>query len=288
MKIVRLIPYGFCFGVINAYNKTMNIINNNPDRKIYMLGWLVHNNEVINELSKKGVIILDDKNTSRYELVKSINDFNAILILSAHGTPKDVIELAREKKLEIHDLTCKFVYKTHEIIINKINEGYDVLFIGKKNHPETIAILNINQNIRLIESEDDINKLSIKNKKIFCTNQTTLGKIFFQKTITLLRSKYPYIEVENDICDATNLRQEAVLNMSSDIDICIIIGDARSSNCNELYKLAKIRVKDSYIVQNLDDLENIDFSQKKKCAITAAASTPSWLIDNIVEKLENF
>lgn len=282
MKIIKLIPQGFCFGVSYAYKQTLKIIEENPCKKIYMLGWLVHNKNVVDELEKKGLIVLDDKLKSRYDLVNDIQEENAILILSAHGTAQNVLELAKAKKLQIFDLTCKYVYKTHNLIKEKLKNEYEIIFIGKSNHPETNAILNIDKNINLVTNIDDIEKLNIKTNKLFCTNQTTLGKLFFQNIIDELMSKYPYLEYENDICTATDMRQDAVLKMDSDVDICLIIGDKRSSNCNELFKIAKQKVNDSYIVENLDDLTESMFENKQKCAITAAASTPNYVVESII------
>ncbi len=283
MIIKKLIPQGFCYGVISAYNTTLKVIEKNPHKKIYMLGWLVHNEKVIDQLKDKGVIILDDSNTSRYNLINQFNTVdNAMLILSAHGTDANVIKLAQNKGFEIVDLTCKYVYKTHHIIKEKISQGYEIVFIGKINHPETNAILTISPNLHLIQNEDDIKNLSLQDKKIFCTNQTTLSQYKFDHMLDLLKKKYPHIEIVNDICDATKIRQDAVIKMDKEIDICLVIGDNKSSNSKELYELAKTKVE-AYLINDIKDVDLDWFKNKHCCAITAGASTPSFLIEQIIK-----
>ncbi len=289
MKIIKLIPQGFCYGVTYAYNQTKKIIQENPNKKIYMLGWLVHNQLVVEEFKQLGLIILDDKEKTRYELINSLteNVKNNILLLSAHGTDNNTIALAKQKGFEIYDLTCKYVYKTHHVIHEKINDGFNIIFVGKKLHPETLAIKSISPNIKIIESATDIKDLTFKQgEKIFCTNQTTLGINYLENIFKELIVKYPNIQFQNDICDATSQRQLAVINMDKDIDICIIVGDKRSSNCNELLKIANKKVT-SYLVSKIEDINPLWFKNKKKCAVTAGASTPSYLIEKIIIFLSN-
>lgn len=288
MEIIKLIPNGFCYGVITAYKNTLSLIENNKSKKIYMLGWLVHNQKVIDELIQRNVIILDDDKETRLEIINKFDDNlkDSILILSAHGTDHNVIKIAKDKGFIIYDYTCKFVYKTHNIIKEKIDNDYEIIFIGKKNHPETNAILKINNKIILIENEDDINRLNINKTKIFCTNQTTISQYQFSYLLDLLKLKFNNIEFQNDICDATKVRQDAIINMPKDVDICIVIGDNKSSNSNELYNLSKKIINDSYIINDVYEINNSWFKNKKKCAITAGASTPANLIVTIISEIE--
>ncbi len=287
MKIEILVPNGFCYGVITAYNIAMKTINENPDKNIYMLGWLVHNEKVINEFIEKGIKVIDDKNIDRYDLVNNLPyDKNGILIFSAHGTSEDVIELAKNKGYKIIDLTCKYVYKTHHVIKQKMNENKNIIFIGKKHHPETNAILKNFKDVILIENIDDIKKIKFDNQKeYFCTNQTTISQYQFNDIINKLVKINKNIEFQNDICDATKIRQDAVINMSSEIDICIIVGDKKSSNTNELYKLANNKVE-SYKINDINEINFNWFNNKKCCAITAGASTPRNLINDVINVID--
>lgn len=282
MKTTLLVPNGFCYGVITAYNKTLETIKNNLNKKIYMLGWLVHNKKVVDEFIQHGVQILDDSKKSRLEIIEEFDDVaNSILILSAHGTELKVIELAKKKGFEIVDLTCKYVYKTHDVIKEKFEAGYNVFFIGKKKHPETIAILNRFKNVKLIENINDLQSVDFyDDQKYFCTNQTTISQYQFDDITNELKNKCKDIEFQNDICDATKIRQDAVINMDPSIDICIVIGDKKSSNTDELYKIASQKVE-SYKINDLKDIDQKWFDNKNHCGITAGASTPRFLIDKI-------
>ena len=141
MIIKKIIPQGFCYGVMSAYQQTLQTIKDNPHKKIYMLGWLVHNQKIIDDLEARGVCVLDDQACSRYAIIDALPpQKDAILILSAHGTDNQVQLLAKQKGFQVVDLTCKYVYKTHQLIKEKIATGYQVLFIGKAHHPETNAI----------------------------------------------------------------------------------------------------------------------------------------------------
>lgn len=287
MKIEKLIPTGFCYGVMYSYKSTLEIISKNPDKKIYMLGWLVHNQYVISELLSHNLIILDDKDQTRYELINNFPKVeNAILILSAHGTDIKTINLAKSKGFEIHDLTCRYVYKTHDIIKQKLSEGYEILFIGKHNHPESNAILSIDDGIKLVSSIECIDQLNLNKPKLFCTNQTTFNIQILNDIVKKLQDINRDIIFENEICNATKMRQNTIINMSPTVDVCIIIGDLKSSNANELYEISKNKVS-TYFITNVVDIHLEWFINKKHCVIAGAASTPIFLIEQVYNYLLN-
>lgn len=281
MKIEKLMPTGFCYGVMHSYKSTLEIIENNPDKKIYMLGWLVHNQYVVNELLSHNLIILDDKKESRYDIINHFEKVhNAILILSAHGTDTKTINLAISKGFEIHDLTCKYVYKTHDIIKQKLSDDCEILFIGKLNHPESNAILAIDDGIKLISSIECIEKLDLNKSKLFCTNQTTFNTQTLKDIVDKLQELNATIIFENEICNATKMRQNTIINMSSTVDVCLIIGDTKSSNATEMYELSKSKVS-TYFITGSEDIKLEWFENKKHCVIAGAASTPIFLIDQV-------
>lgn len=284
MKVIKLIPNGFCFGVSNAYNKALKISNANQNVNIYMLGWLVHNENVINDLKENKIICLDDLNINRYDIIKNLKyQKGDILLLSAHGTDEKTIALAKEKKFEVFDLTCKFVVVIHQIIKEKIKDGFNILFIGKKGHPESNAVLSIDDKIILLENVDDVKKIN-KNIKYFCTNQTTISLDFLKKINDELIKNNISFDIRNDICNSTKLRQNAIINMDSNIDICIVIGDKRSSNTIELYNIAKKQV-DSYLVSNIKDIDLKWLINKKYVALTSGASSPNMIVDEVYNYL---
>ncbi|MGL4950571.1 MAG: 4-hydroxy-3-methylbut-2-enyl diphosphate reductase [Mycoplasma sp.] len=285
MLVEKIMPIGFCYGVTKSYETTKQIIQQNPNKKIYMLGWLVHNKSVIDELLKLGVIIIDDSKDSRFNIIQKFEQqTNSILILSAHGTDYKVIEAAKLKGFEVFDLTCKFVSKTHEIIKQKLSEGYSIYFIGKKGHPETNAILSIDNSIKLIDSIESLKMFDLSQEKVFCTNQTTFNASVLDEIVTNMKDINENILFENDICNATRIRQTAIANIDPGFDICLIIGDQKSSNANELYNISLSKVE-SYQINSFEDINITWFEGKKKCGIIGAASTPSWIIDKIYNKL---
>lgn len=281
-----LTPQGFCYGVIKAINSLKKIVQENPNKKIYLLGWLVHNQKVIDEIINLGIILIDDRNESRYDAILNLPKVkNSILILSAHGTSKKVIEIAKSKNFEIIDLICKYVQKTHEIIEMKINEGFQIIFIGKKFHQETIAIKLNYPKINLIENIPDLKRLD-KSKRYFCTNQTTLSIYDFAKIKCYLLNSFKNIEIQNDICNATTIRQEQVMRLNSTTDLLIVVGDPRSSNSTELFKIGSAKIKNTYFINSVNEINKKWFINIKKVSITSGSSTPSYLTHKIIEEIK--
>ena len=174
MIINKLNPQGYCNGVKRAINICLEALENpNTKKPIYLLGSVIHNKYVNEEFIKKGAIILEDKNKTRYELLDQINE--GTIIISAHGVSPKVIAKAKDKNLNIIDTTCPNVSIIHNNIIKYLNEGYTCLYIGTNKHPECEGILEINSNIININNITDINNLNINNDKIYITNQTTLS-----------------------------------------------------------------------------------------------------------------
>lgn len=287
MQISKLIPSGFCYGVQRSIDKINSIINEYPSKQVFLLGWLVHNKQIIDNLIEQGVNLLDDAQTSRYDLVKSLPKTTCqdIIILSAHGTDSQTIDLAKQKGYQVFDLTCPFVYKTHLLINNKLNQDYSIIFIGKKYHPETLAILKINPTIKLVTNVYDIENLNLDSKKIFCTNQTTLSIFEIKELIDQLKIKYPTIEFVNDICDATTKRQEALIQQAPNFDLIFIVGDKKSSNANELLKIAN-EFSNGILITKKDDIALPMLENKQRILVACAASCPESLVDDVIEYLK--
>lgn len=287
MKLIKITPQGFCSGVINAFEITKNVVKNNPDKKIYMIGWIVHNEYVVKEMMSLGVIVLDDRKSDRKSLVNSIDPTNEpIVLFSAHGTDPKIIELATKRGLRVIDLTCVYVENTHDLIREKLSENYKVLYIGVNNHPETAAALSLSTKIILLEYPQDVDKLEIKeNEKIFVTNQTTISIYEFYGIIKALRTKYKNIEFRNDICNATNERQEALMNFVDNLDLVIVVGDKRSNNSLKLVSVAKNKNVESYLVSHVSDLKDHWFLNKKVVGITSGASTPDYLTEAVIKEI---
>ncbi len=288
MKITKITPRGFCKGVVDAWMLTKKARQDFPTARIIMIGQLVHNQEMIENVKKENIEIIDDTNTSRLEIVKNLEpDNNTVLIFSAHGTDEQAITLANKKGFKIIDATCIYVSKTRNIIKEKIVQGFEIIFIGKQNHPETLAILSINNNIIFLENKNDINHYSFdKNKNYFLTNQTTISIYDFYEIIKELKKLIPHLVCENEICTATQERQEAIINMDKSIDLLIVVGDKKSNNSTKLAELGLKQNVESYLISNKDDIKPYWFNNKKHIGITSGASTPTWVTNDVIKYVE--
>ncbi len=284
MKIKKVIPSGYCKGVINAIEIAKKARRDNMDAPIYILGMIVHNSYVTEALNTLDIITLDDKKKNKEELLDEID--SGIVIFTAHGIAESIKEKATNKGLTIIDASCSDVIKTQDIIKEKIKEGFNVLYIGKKNHPEALAVLSISQNIHLISSIDDIKKTQIP-EPIFVTNQTTMSIFEIRNINEKIKEKWPKAIICEEICNATSMRQKAIMNLKN-CDLLYVVGDPRSNNTNKLKQIAldsgikKVRMIETAkeIDENDLDVENI--------YITAGASTPTYLTNQVIECLNNY
>ena len=285
MEVKRVVPSGYCKGVVNAIKLAKKTRLENPHDDIYILGMLVHNSFVSDELASLGIITLDDSFKSKEELLDEVNE--GIIIFTAHGISDKIKNKAAAKGLRYVDATCVDVLKTQNIIRQHLDDGYEVIYFGKKNHPEAEAVLSISDRIHLITSEEDILKLDLKGKKLFLTNQTTMSYLELKDLIGKVKEIYPDIKIQKEICNATSSRQEAISKLE-DCDLLYVVGDSKSNNTNKLVDIAKkqgiekVLLIHSYKDIKKDDLHNID-----KVYVTAGASTPPALIDEVISCLKN-
>lgn len=286
MKISKITPRGFCKGVVDAYSQCKKIANLYPDNKKYLIGWLVHNKKIIQELEELGIETKDDTKNSRENIIDSIpiieGEPTPIVIFSAHGTNKKIIDKAKDKGFIILDTTCKFVTLTHEIINKKLSQGYKIIYIGVKNHPETISTLSISKDIILVENENDVTKIDNISDSIFVTNQTTISIYEFENITKLLAAKFTNIEFKNDICNAAKERQDAIINMPNDIDLLIVIGDQKSNNSKKLVEIGKMKNIESHLVWDVSEINMDWFKNKNHFAITSGCSTPTWFTNYVI------
>lgn len=282
MEIIIGKNAGFCFGVSNAVNKTEEILNENE--KIYCLGELVHNKQVIEELEKKGL-----------SFIEKIEDAKDNVIIRAHGETIETYEKAKKLNLNVLDLTCPKVLKIHNIATEYAKKGYYIFLIGQKEHPETIGTISYcTKNSCIIENEEDIKrsleKLYNSNvDKLLVISQTTYSIEKFNNIILIINSKLKdsiSLEIKNTICNATKLRQEETKEMASKVDIMIIIGGKNSSNTKKLYQISSKYCKKSILIETKEEL-NLDYIRSfNKIGIMAGASTPKKSIENVVELLK--
>ena len=282
MKINKIEPQGYCHGVINAISIANKILEDeNTIKPIYFLGSIIHNNHVIKEFEDKGIITIDEKGKTRLELLDKID--KGTVIFSAHGVSNSVYQKAKEKGLNIIDATCPMVKLVHNKILKYLDLGYECIYIGTPNHPECEGVLGLSDKIHFITNTLDVKNLNIDSSSIYVTNQTTLSIYDIKEIFKELKDKYPNILIDDKICNATTIRQEAMANQEK-VDLCIVVGDLKSSNTK---KLRDVSIKYANINTVLcEDLNSLDKSLLNNCksvSISSGASTPPYLVDEIIE-----
>ncbi len=285
MKIEVIEPSGYCSGVTNAIKIALSAKKDNPNSKIIILGQLVHNKHVEQFLLDHQIETYKGTVDSSY--IDSL-DSNTIAIFTAHGHDKKLESYLLDKNIKFYDATCPKVNVTHEKILKEINDGHDVIYIGKKNHPETNGALSISKNILLYEGVDSL--AGIKDTSPLVINQTTLNIKELEDIYKDILSKIPNARIEKEICPTTRLRQEAIININNDVDAILIVGDTSSSNTNRLLEIANTYHKDKYIklISSVNDICVDDLANKNYLAISSGASTPKELINEIVNYLNNY
>ncbi|MBJ6362199.1 4-hydroxy-3-methylbut-2-enyl diphosphate reductase [Paenibacillus sp. GCM10012307] len=287
MEIVKISPRGYCYGVVDAMVLALQAAQN-PElpRPIYILGMIVHNSHVTDAFEREGVITLDGEN--RLEILEQIE--RGTVIFTAHGVSPEVRKRAREKGLTVVDATCPDVTKTHDLIREKTAEGYKIIYIGKKAHPEPEGALGIApEHVYLIEKEEEIDRLELDGDRILVTNQTTMSQWDIKHLISRVLDKYPQAEVHNEICLATQVRQEAVAGQAGQADLCIVVGDPRSNNSNRLAQVSEeIAGVKSYRISDLSELKREWLDGVERVAVTSGASTPTPITKEVIAWLEQY
>lgn len=283
MIVKKIIPCGYCKGVINAINLAKQTKELNKNSPIYILGMIVHNKHVVKELQDLGIITLDTSIKPKEDWIDSIDE--GIIILTAHGTPYSIKEKIINKGLKLIDATCKDVLKTEEIIDKYSKLNYQVLYYGIKNHPESISATSISKNVILIENEKDIEKCEINKKSVFI-NQTTMSSIKAKELFSSIKKQISQIEYIDGTCNATDSRQNAIRNLK-DCDVLYIIGDKASNNTNKLKDIAnECSIKKVFLIDNKSEINIKDLTINDNVYVTAGASTPPNLIDETIEYLK--
>lgn len=287
MEVLRISPRGYCYGVVDAMVLARQAASNlDLPRPIYILGMIVHNSHVTHSFEDEGIITLDGPN--RLEILNQVD--KGTVIFTAHGVSPEVRKMARDKGLTTVDATCPDVTKTHDLIKEKSAEGYQIIYIGKKGHPEPEGAIGIApESVHLIEKEDEIENLNIPNGKIIITNQTTMSQWDIKNIMRKLLEKYPGAEVHNEICLATQVRQEAVAEQAGQADLVIVVGDPRSNNSNRLAQVAEeIAGVTAYRVADVSEIKQEWLKGVNKVAVTSGASTPTPITKEVITYLEQY
>lgn len=282
MEIILADNAGFCFGVNNALKTVFQLIEKN-EKPIYTLGPIIHNEQMVNYLEKQGVVTLYDLDD-----VKNIHGDTADLIIRAHGIPPYIYEkLKNYDNLSIIDRTCPYVQKIHRLVSKKYKEGYNIIIVGDKQHPEVIGINGeCEDNAIIINNIEDIDNLGELKGKICVVSQTTFNQNKWETLASKLKEKYNDIEFFNTICNSTSIRQKEAEEIAKKVDMMIVIGGRNSSNTNKLYEICKTYCKETYKIETPGELPPVNINKIKKIGITAGASTPDWIIKEVLRKME--
>lgn len=288
MEVIKISPRGYCYGVVDAMVMARQAAQNlDLPRPIYILGMIVHNSHVTNSFEDDGIITLDGHN--RLDILDKVD--KGTVIFTAHGVSPEVRKMARAKGLTTVDATCPDVTKTHDLIKEKVDEGCEIIYIGKKAHPEPEGAVGIApEHVHLIEKEDEIAGLSISpSSRIVITNQTTMSQWDIKHIMRKLLETFPGAEVHNEICMATQVRQEAVAEQAGQCELVIVVGDPRSNNSNRLAQVSEeIAGVTAYRIADVSELNTEWLKGITKVGVTSGASTPTPITKEVINYLEQY
>ena len=274
---------GFCSGVARAYQLVSSLNMNSAKSPVYILGHLVHNEDVVKKVKEKGI-----REISRKEFFNDQSKKIGTLIITAHGVEPNIYQLAKKRKIEVLDTTCPKVIKVQKLAQSFAKRNYEIVLVGDKNHNEVEGINAWgNGKAKIISSEDDFGKIKfLEDKKIVVLSQTTQSEDFFQKVAQLVKQEFPQARILSTLCDATHKRQEEIKKLARKSDVVIIIGSKTSANSRRLFEIASLINSQSYFISNAQGINKRWFSQAKKITVTAGASTPDWIIKDVINKLK--
>ena len=275
MEVVVAEHAGFCFGVTKAVDTVYEQISNKK-QNIYTFGPIIHNEIVVSDLESKGVKVIED-----VDGLKGVTE--GTVIIRSHGVTKEVHARLEKTGLEIIDATCPFVKRIHRIVEEESLKGKSIIVVGSKSHPEVEGIVSYaNGPVYVVESPEMAEKFSAdKNADYTVVSQTTFNKNKFQETIEILHNYGYNINIVNTICNATDERQTEAEEIASRADVMIVIGGAHSSNSRKLYEICAARCDRTYFIQTLDDLKLEIPDGARLVGITAGASTPKNIIEEV-------
>jgi len=283
VEVVKITPRGYCHGVVDAF-RIAKRVREETDGPVHMLGMLVHNTHATDDLQEQGIALVDQPD--RLQGLEHIKD--GTVIFTAHGVSPQVKQRAVELGLKPVDATCSDVVRTHELVADLARNGYEVVYIGRKGHPEPEGVMGeAPGKVHLVQDPADIDALDLQGDRIAVTCQTTLSVWDTEDLIGRVKARYPQAEVHNEICRATQERQEAAVEAAKLVDLVIVVGSPRSSNSLRLVEVVKkLGGKPAYLVDRMEDLNIEWFKGAKKVGVTSGASTPTQLTRRVIEHIE--
>ena len=284
MRVVEISPRGYCYGVVDALTLAQRVAADpRVPRPIHVLGMIVHNRHVVEDLERQGIVTLDG--ADRASLLERIE--SGTVIFTAHGVGPEVKRRAAERGLTCYDATCPDVTRTHDVIAERVAQGVEIVYIGKKGHPEPEGAMGVAPgHVHLVETEDDLRALRLPEAPVAVVTQTTLSQWDTQALIDACLARYPGAEIFNEICLATQVRQQAVAAQAGPADLVLVVGDARSNNSNRLVQVAReIAGRPAHRIDSVEDIRPEWLQGVRTVAVTAGSSTPTQLTSQVVSYL---
>ena len=277
MQVKLASSYGFCFGVKRAIKIAEGYENSAT------MGPLIHNQNEIDRLK-------NDYNVGLYKELNEVKEDDTVIIRT-HGIPKNDLKNLRKKDAKVINATCPFVTTPQQIVKKMSEENYSIVIFGDKEHPEVKGVKSYGKDlddVHVVLEPKDLDKIRFKYDKIATVAQTTKKKEVYLEIVNNLILKNKEVRVFNTICDATFENQDAARELSDEVDIMVVIGGKNSSNTKQLHSICLENCKDSYLIENALELDDTWFKNKTLCGITAGASTPDWIIQQVVNEIEKY
>ncbi len=277
MKVKLARDIGFCSGVKRAFELVLKASIEYNSKEIYTLGPLIHNPQAVELLKVRGIREIRDI----YGLTPS-----SIVVIRTHGISPDVIEMITNSGCGIVNATCPKVERVQKLVQKYINDGYKIILVGDKGHPEIEALLGYSDNkAKVVEDVEEFERIEL-DEKTCVLFQTTFDREKFNSAAEIIRRRSPETLVFDTLCNTTSTRQKELIELAKDVDAIVVVGGKSSANTRRLYEIAKRTGKPSFFVEKADEINESDFERFKTVGLTAGASTPSWIISEILEKLE--
>ena len=286
MKVIRAKSAGFCFGVKRAVETVYEQVDKEKEKQIYTYGPIIHNAEVIKDMERNGVKVLYSE-----EELDALTD--GLVIIRSHGVPKRICDKLAEKGIKYVDATCPFVKRIHNIVQEESNKGKEIIIIGDPEHPEVQGIRGwVEGKAYIIQTQEEMlrflekyesNENTVGKHPICVVAQTTFNYKKFKDLVEIISEKRYDINVLNTICNATKERQTEARNIAEEVEAMIVVGDKHSSNTQKLFEICKKACNNTYYIQTLGDLDMNQLRSVETVGITAGASTPN----NIIEEVQN-
>ena len=277
MKVQLAKTAGFCFGVKRAVDTVYEQVKKHKGKRIYTFGPIIHNEEVIKDIERHGVTVLNS--------IKELEELReGIVIIRSHGVAKSICDILESNGISYVDATCPFVKKIHHIVQEESSKGSHIIIIGNSSHPEVEGIRGwAGNNVTVLQNEEEAKNFKIENEnqKVCIVSQTTFNYNKFKDLVEIISEKRYDIIVLNTICNATKERQEEARRIAARVDAMVVVGDRRSSNTQKLFEICKEECLNTYYIQTLDDLDMNQLRSVETVGITAGASTPNIIIEEV-------